>query len=66
MFVIPKSETEQIQISAKEYKGFPYVDIRVFFKAETGEYLPTKKGVTISPKHVPDFIAAIQEIQKEW
>lgn len=45
---IQKSETEIIRISTSEFKGVPYVDVRIFFKDEnSGEYRPTKKGLTV-------------------
>ena len=48
MQVIDKTETERIQIELKSYKGKEYMDIRIFFKNDEGEWLPTKKGVTVS------------------
>ena len=45
---VQKSDTEIIRISTSEFKGIPYVDIRIFFKDENSEeYRPTKKGLTV-------------------
>ena len=53
---IMKSEIDKIVISLKEYKGHKYVDVRTFFQGEDGNWIPTKKGVTISPKFIDTLI----------
>lgn len=58
---IIKSETDKIVISAKEYKGRKYVDIRTFFQGDDGNYLPTKKGVTFSPKFIEAMIGILKK-----
>lgn len=47
---IERSSTEQLQIAINEYKGKKYLDLRIFYTTDNGaSWLPTKKGVTISP-----------------
>ena len=47
--VIPRSQTEQLQIAVKEYKGKRYLDLRIFYTTDEGaNWNPTKKRVTIS------------------
>ena len=42
-----RTAREEIRISLNEYRGFEYIDIRVFYRGEDG-FRPSKKGVTIS------------------
>jgi len=64
---IEKSQSEQIRLAIKEYKGKQYVDIRTYFiTEETGKWLPTKKGITI-PIHdtfgyLEDLTAGLEEL----
>lgn len=58
---IVKSETDKIVVSVNAYKGHRYVDVRTYFQGDDGNYLPTKKGVTFSPK----FIEAMIKILKK-
>ncbi len=53
---IVKNETDKIVISMKEYKGRKYIDMRTYFRGDDGNYLPTKKGVTIAPKFIDAFV----------
>jgi len=64
MQVIDKNETERIQIEMKSYKGKNYMDIRLFFKSDDGEWLPTKKGVTVGVNKLNDFVEAFKKEQE--
>ena len=57
---VPRSETEVIRVSTREYKGVQYVDLRVFFKdKQSGEYRPTKKGLTVKRDQIHEVAKAV-------
>ncbi|MBR1753599.1 transcriptional coactivator p15/PC4 family protein [bacterium] len=63
---ISRSDTEQLQIAVKEFKGRKYLDMRIFYTTDGGDsWLPTKKGVTCSPDNLETLKNAIEEAQKE-
>ena len=58
---IERSSTEQLQIAINEYKGKKYLDLRIFYTTDNGaSWLPTKKGVTISPNDLSILKEAIE------
>ncbi len=58
---IERSSTEQLQIAVKEFKGKKYLDLRIFYTTDDGaSWLPTKKGVTVSPNHLSVLKEAIE------
>jgi hypothetical protein len=57
-----RSATEQLQVSLSKYKGKTYADIRIYYKADDGEYRPTKKGITVSPAQLPELGEAIRKL----
>ena len=64
---VPRSATEQLQISINEYKGKSYLDIRIYYTTDDGlNWLPTKKGVTVSPENMELLKDAIDEAMKEF
>ena len=64
---IPRTETEQIQVSINEFKGKKYLDLRVFYTTDSGSsWLPTKKGVTVYPENIDLLIGAIQSAKGEF
>ena len=60
---IEKSPTEIIRIALNEYKGKEYIDIRQHFKADSGDYLPTKKGVTFNPELIDEVIEGLKALK---
>jgi hypothetical protein len=58
---IERGETEVLRISAEEYKGRKYIDVRIYFENDEGEWKPTKKGVTIQPDKVDIFVDLIKK-----
>ena len=64
---VPRSATEQLQISINEYKGKRYLDMRIYYTTDDGaNWLPTKKGVTCSPENLDLLAEAIEEAKKEF
>ena len=64
---IPRSATEQMQISVNEFKGKSYLDMRIFYTTDEGAtWLPTKKGVTCSPENLEILKDAIEAATKEF
>lgn len=61
---ILKGETEKINVSLNEYKGFKYVDIRLYFQDEEGDWHPTKKGITVSPNKVDALIGLLNKAKQ--
>ena len=64
---IPRRATEHLQIAINEYKGKSYLDLRIFYTTDDGaNWLPTKKGVTVSPDNLQLFKEAIEKAIEEF
>ena len=64
---VPRSATEEIQISINEYRGKKYLDLRVYYTTDDGlNWSPTKKGVTFSPEKLGELKAAIEKAMTEF
>ena len=60
---IPKNKSEVILISEKEFRGNDYIDIRVFYRDDSEELKPTKKGVMVKKDLLKDLKEAINSIE---
>jgi hypothetical protein len=60
---VERSQTEVIRVSTEEFKGRSYVDVRIYFEDNEGEWKPTKKGVTINPDKLEQVIELLKEAQ---
>ena len=64
---IPRSATERIEIAINEYKGKKYLDLRTFYTTDEGaSWLPTKKGITVSPDNLELLKEAIEQAMGEF
>jgi hypothetical protein len=61
---IEKNMKERIRISIEEYRGSRFIDCRVYFECEDGEWRPTKKGIALNGYCIADVIKALQEAGK--
>lgn len=61
---IQKNATEIIRVSKESFKGKDYLDIRIYFQNDEGEWKPTKKGITLSPEKVDELIEILQNVNK--
>ena len=63
---IPRNATEQLQISINSYKDKKYLDLRIYYTTDDGgTWLPTKKGVTVSPDNLLTLKEAVEEAMME-
>jgi hypothetical protein len=62
---IPKNKTEKIIISIQDFANKRYIDIRTYFQAEEGTWLPTKKGIKVGIATFKEFVKAFRAAGKE-
>ncbi|MBQ9246188.1 transcriptional coactivator p15/PC4 family protein [bacterium] len=63
---IPRNATEQLQISINSYKDKKYLDLRIYYTTDDGaNWLPTKKGVTVSPDNLVTLKDAVEKAMEE-
>ena len=62
---IKKNKSNYVQIELREYEGHEYVDVREFYYAEDGKRLPTKKGITFSPRVLEKVIDGLTMLKDQ-
>jgi hypothetical protein len=53
------SRGEIIRVSLDEFKGKPTLDLCAWYTAESGETKPTRSGLTIAIKHLPQIAGGV-------
>ena len=56
---------EVVRIVREDYKGADLVNIRVWYRADNGEMLPSKTGITINGGQIDQLIEALQAVKAE-
>ena len=61
---LEKRDDERVCFSVSEYKGHPYLSIRIHFRGDDGEWHPTKKGVTLSVEQLADIEGGVAALRQ--
>jgi hypothetical protein len=56
---LQKNARERLRITHTTFKGRPYVDLRVWFVDESGDYQPSRSGVSIRPEHLAEVMRGL-------
>jgi len=57
---IKKNSNEVYRISEKEYEGYRFIDVRIYYQdRKTQEWKPTTKGISIMPNNAGQIIEGI-------
>lgn len=58
---IEKNTKERIHVTIEEYRGHKFIDCRVYYRDEAGEWQPTRKGIALNADTVDGVITALQK-----
>lgn len=58
---IEKNVKERIRVSIEEYHDHKFVDCRVYFENDKGEWCPTKKGIALNADCIDEVIQGLQK-----
>ena len=64
MVEIQKNSREVIRVSASEYEGHNFIDLRIWYD-DDGEMKPTKKGISFNPSKAEEVIEGILKVTEE-
>jgi hypothetical protein len=60
-----KNPKEKIRVSIEKYRGSTFVDLRVYWQDEAGEWRPSKKGIALNDECIDPVIEALQKASKK-
>jgi Transcriptional Coactivator p15 (PC4) len=61
---IQKNLKERVRVSIEEYRGHKFIDLRVYFEAQEGDWRPTKKGIALNHECIDSVIQALQDASR--
>lgn len=60
-----KNVAEEVRATLQEYKGRHYVSLRIYVENDLGEWVPTKKGLTLTVDLLPELVQAVRLLEAE-
>lgn len=62
---IDKSINERLRVIVKSYRNRQYVDIRMYWQDEQGQWLPSKKGIILNAQILGEVDELLRKASKE-
>lgn len=62
---VRRNSQERLQVALSEYRGSPFIDVRIFADLGDGEPQPTRKGITVRPDRLADLIDTLEDARAE-
>ncbi len=59
-----KNSGEEVQASITTFKGVRYLDLRAYWRNDVGEFLPSRKGLTLALDLVAELRAAVEALER--
>ena len=57
-----KNSREEVRLNVEEYKGRKIINIRVYYRSPTGEWLHGKQGLALSVDRYRDLAEAVLKV----
>jgi hypothetical protein len=59
-----RNATEEVRATLRTYRGRQYMDVRIYYLDDAGEFKPTKKGINLSVELLADLTRMIDNLAK--
>ncbi len=59
---IRRRDHEEVRVVLNEYHGQQWLDIRLYFQTEDGEWRPTRKGVSLRLDKLPELLSGLERL----
>ncbi|MBI5500259.1 MAG: transcriptional coactivator p15/PC4 family protein [Deltaproteobacteria bacterium] len=59
-----RNATEEVRATVRTYRGKQYMDMRIYYMDDAGEYKPTKKGINLSVDLLPELTRMVEKLAK--
>jgi hypothetical protein len=57
----PLNGSERLRVTIELYRGVWLINLRKWFEADDGELRPSKRGIAVSTRHLPQLAEAITQ-----
>lgn len=62
---VQKNSQEEIRVTIQDYQGTDLIDLRTYWQNDAGDWLPTKKGISLTHHVTQDVIKLLQKAFKK-
>lgn len=62
---VQKNSQEEIRVTIQNYQGTDIIDLRTYWQNKEGNWIPTKKGISLTFYVIEDVIKLLQKAFKK-
>lgn len=66
IYEFEKNSREIVRLTRKIWNAQDLIDLRVYYKAENGEFRPSQKGLCLRVEHLPELKKTIEAMIKNF
>jgi len=59
-----RNATEEVRATLRTYRGRQYMDVRIYYLDDAGEFKPTKKGINLSVELLGELTRMMENLAK--
>jgi hypothetical protein len=59
-----RNATEEVRATLRTYRGKQYLDVRIYYLDDAGEFKPTKKGINLSVELLGELTRMVDKLAK--
>jgi hypothetical protein len=63
---IYKNTAKRIRVSVEEYKGHKFIDCRVYYEDDQGEWKPKKRGISLNNAIIDEVTSALNKAKSSF
>ena len=63
-----KNAADKVRAEFSHFKGRDLFSFRIYFQSddESGEWIPTKRGITVQTELIPELKKALDKAHEQW
>jgi len=65
LVTIQRGQDGELRLTWDEYEGRPYLSLRFWQRTEDGQVIPTKKGLSIRLREVPELVQGLVKASED-
>ena len=65
LFKFAKSGDAEIRFATQDFKGAEYFNVRLWVKNDVGDWVPTKRGLTLNTEQFKSFKRGVEALDQE-
>jgi hypothetical protein len=60
-----RTKREELRVTLRKSNGVTWLDLRIYYQSESGQMLPSQRGISVSGKELQQLRTILQKLYRE-